>query len=140
MSKFATLMHLLDVEHPEIREREYPANVRPFYKQEVALIKLKLADLNPLCAKCIFCDVITTQGKIDELGVGGYMSNQADGLKQVRHNPKRGITLREPTTIIMGHGQAFVCRNREQGKTVFFLTEKQPACEHFKEKLKVETK
>ena len=141
MSKFATLMHLLDLKNKEIRDREFPPNVKPFYPQKTCLIKLKLADLNPMCSKCMFCDVITTQGKVNELGIGGYMSNQEDGLKTVKHNPKQGVELKEPRTIIIAHGQAFICRNREQTKTgTFFLTEKEPTCEHFKEKTKFETK
>jgi len=152
MSKFATLMHLLDFENSEIQKREYTGNTKPFYDQFVAVIKLNLPKLNPVCENCRFCDVITTQGKIDELGVGGYASNQLDteikdekgnkikiGLKPVIHNPTVGIRLREPRTIIMGAGQVFCCRNKKQVST-FFLTEKDPACAEFQEKIKIKQK
>ena len=136
MSKFELLMHLLDLKNPDIRPREYPPNVKPFYPQEVCILKLKLPKLNAMCEKCRFSDVITTQGKVNELGIGGYMTNQPDGVAQAKHNPKGGVELKEPRTIIMGQGQAYICRNRKQGETgTFFLTENEPPCVNFKEKV-----
>jgi hypothetical protein len=84
--------------------------------------------------------VITTQGKIDELGVGGYASNQEDteirdekknkvkiGLKPVTHNPVAGVKLREPRTIIIGCGQVFCCRSRKNTGQ-FFQNGSSPTC------------
>jgi hypothetical protein len=151
MSKFASLLDLLDFENSEIKKREYSGNNRPFKDQFVAIIDLKLPNLNPQCENCVSCDVITTQGKIDELGVGGYASNQEDteikdekgnkikiGLKRILHNPAVGVKLREPRTIIMGCGQVFCCRNRKNTGS-FFLNGKDIPCggSEFKEKIKV---
>jgi hypothetical protein len=154
MSKFAPLLDLLDFENSEIKKREYTGNTRPFMDQFVAVVKLNLPKLNPQCESCMSCDVITTQGKIDELGVGGYASNQQDteitdehgkkikiGLKQITHNPVAGVKLREPRTIIMGCGQVFCCRNKKN-TGAFFLSGKDVPCggSEFKEKVKPKTK
>jgi hypothetical protein len=140
MSKFGEfgLMKCLDIEHPEIKKREYTGTTKPFYEQDVCIVRLNLAKLNPQCAKCRFCSVIRTQGKINELGVGGYMSNQPDGLTSVEHNPSKGIKLREPRTIIIGEGEAYACTNREQTKTgTFFVTDVDPSCANDKPKIAI---
>lgn len=135
MSKFANLMNLLDLKHSEVKDREYPINVRPFYKQQVCVIPILLSKLNPLCEKCRFKGLITTRGKVDELGIDGYMSNQKDGLAPVKHNPTAGVTLREPRAIIMASGQVYICRHPKKVQTSdFFLTEEIPACDLFEEK------
>jgi len=139
MSKFASIMQLLDLKNYEVKDRQFPNNVKPFYKQEVCVIPLKLPKLNSLCEKCQFHDVISTQGKVDELGVDGYMTNQPDPLEPVKHNPSRGVSLRDPRTIIMAAGQVFICRNPKQVSTSnFFLTEKQPACSLFLKRAELE--
>ncbi len=142
MSKFANMMHLLDTEHPNIREKPFPENLRPFRKQYECMITLRLPDtLNPMCDKCAFRDVVHTQGKINELGIEGYMTNQKDGLKRAEHRPQQGITLKEPRTIIIGDGEAFVCRNNERSKAgVFFLNEKMVGCASFMEKPGIKAK
>jgi hypothetical protein len=134
MSKFQGMMHLLDVDHPEIKKREYNGNVKPFHEQNVAIIKLNLPDgqngrpkLNPTCAKCQFCTVIQTQGKINEMGCGGYMCAGKDGLKEA--DISKGVNLREPRTIIIGDGEAYACTNREEtNHGRFFLTDAPVNC------------
>jgi hypothetical protein len=141
MSKFSNIFHLLDLKNFEIKDREFPNNVKPFFKQQVCVIPIKLPKLNPLCEKCRFHDVITTQGKVDELGVDGYMTNQADPIEPVKHNPSRGVSLRDPRAIIMASGQVFICRNPKQiNPSYFFLTEKEPACSLFDKKTELEYK
>jgi len=132
-------MHLLDLKHCEIKDREYPQNVRPFYKQEVCIIPIILPKLNSLCEKCRFKGLITTRGKVDELGIDGYMSNQPDPLKPVKNNPTAGVTLREPRAIIMASGQVYICRHPKKVQTSdFFLMEEIPACKDFEEKKEFE--
>jgi hypothetical protein len=146
MSKFGTqgLMNCLDVEHPELRKKENIGNTRFLDNEEVAVIKLKLPVLKGKCKNCAFCSVITTQGKIDELGVGGYASNQEDteatyagqplkkakiGIRRVNHNPGAGVTMRVPSTIIVAAGQAFRCTNRDEtNRGTDLLNENSPGC------------
>jgi len=135
MSKFANLMHLLDVKNHEIKDREFPVGLKPFFKQQVCVIPLLPAELNERCLKCVFADLVTTKGKVDEFGIGGYMSNQKDGLAPTKMNMGAKVTLKEPRTIIIAEGQAWRCKNL-RNRMPGFLTEKTQPCEYFMEKYK----
>ena len=133
MSKFSNLMHLLDLEHPDIVPRVWPHGTTPHTPHETCIIKLNPAELNPTCAKCRFARLVFTKGKVDELGIQGYMSDQKDGLKRVNLNPRAGINLRKPTTIIRAEGNVWLCGHPKQG-LAGFLTEEDRPCDLFQPK------
>lgn len=141
MSKFTPIMHLLDLKNHKIEERKFPDNLKPHLKQEVCIIPLRLCELNEKCADCMHSHVIFTKGKVDELGIGGWMSDQQDGLKKANYNPSAGIKLREPRTIIRAEGQVWACGHRQQRDTAnFFLTENIPSCSLFEKKIESKEK
>lgn len=150
-------MNQLDIEHPILKIREDIGNTRFIDKEEVAVIRLKLPVLKGKCKNCAFCDVCTINGaKINELGIGGYASNQIEtdavyetgpnkgkkvkvGIKSVINNPVAGVTLRNPSTIIIGAGQAFRCTNREETKNgTDLLNENSPGCKNWVGKESIE--
>lgn len=132
-------MHLLDIKNFKVHERKFHQNVRPFFKQEVCVIPILLPKLNKLCEKCRHSDVIFTKGKVNELGIGGWMSNQKDPLKPIKANPPAGITLREPRAIIQASGQVHCCRHPQQTVAAnFYLTSKIPNCTLFQKKIEFE--
>lgn len=132
MSKFANILHLLDVKNMKIEKREFPKNVRPFEDHMVCWIPIILPELKSQCATCTFHDIIRTQGKVDEFGINGHMTNQPDPLKKVKLKPTANINLREPRTIIRAAGHVHVCRHPKR-EGLMLLRENETACMHYKE-------
>jgi len=157
ISKFANFMHLFDMKNAKLIERvvDKKGNLKPKDKQEEVYIPIRFPDLKSQCATCMFCSVCTTNGLVDEMGIGGKASNQNDveildcttkiaeatgakvrvGLKQVIKNDAQKIDLRNPTTIIIAEGQMWACYDRMR-KGSFLLKEDEPGCENYKEKIK----
>lgn len=133
MSKFASMLNLLDKKNLKIKKRDFPKNVRPFHDQEVCWVPIKLPELKSQCADCRFHDIVTTQGKVNEFGIDGYMTNQKDPLEPTKLNLRGNVLLREPRAIIIAYGEVHCCRHRRREGS-FFLMENEAACEHFDEK------
>lgn len=141
MSKFGQLMNHLDLKNPKISKRDFPEGITPITPQDICVIQLKPYKINEKCENCAYAALINIKGHMNELGIGGYMSNQKDPLKSTIHRPTEGVKLREPHTMIVGFGEAWVCRNRKMGeRNVFILTEESSPCEHCTPKSGVEEK
>jgi len=144
-------MDLLDMGNIIIKEKKFEGTNRPFEKQEVCVIPIVLPKLETQCEECVFCDVCSTRGKVDELGIGGYASNQADtkvktegsvtgnvmvGIKPIKNDPTIRVTLRRPRAIIMADGQMWICRNPMRKASTCFLRKDEVPCGDFKRKIK----
>ena len=135
MSKFGNIMENLDLENRKVQKRIFPEGVTPITPQDICIIPVKIGKIHPTCEKCIYSAIIQMRGQVNELGIGGYMSNQKDPLAPTTHRPSEGVKLREPQTLITADGPVWVCRNRIQGqKGIFILDKDSLPCDQFKEK------
>lgn len=124
MSKFENLLKegLMDLEHPEIIDRKMPQGMYPGTPQQVCWIKVKEYSISKKIREITKANLIEMSGHINELGIGGWMSNQKDPLAFSEHKPTQGITHRTPHTRIKGHGKVWVVGDRKIGDYMFILT------------------
>lgn len=123
MSKFGLLMDYLELSNYRIEKRQYPEGIISITPQEQCIVPLKLCEISPECQKACKAKIVELRGQINELGIGGYMSNQKDPFAPTTHRPSEGIKLREPHTIIIGVGKSWAATDRELTKQgIFILT------------------
>ena len=132
----------------KVMPKHFPIGIYPHLPQEICFLDLcdgelpkdrkekltakPLRKLNRRCANCIFSGMSQYSRQAVELGIGGWMSNQKEGLRPEQKNPIRGIDLREPHTSIVERGVRWVCHNPKAGSEgIYILDEETPGCTHF---------